>query len=304
MSGVLNRLMPIPDFAFSRDASTRYLPWIIGGLSFLAALLLFAAISMQAQLRANRTDMAHLLTIHVPANLDVPQDVLMDHVKDTLKNDPRVLQMEPVTRAELSTLISPWLGEAASSEALPLPAVLEVRLHSESGDPASLIADLQKLHPHLRVQSYGDWLEDYLATLRLMQTAACALAGLLLMVGACVITFAAHMSLMVHQPAVHLLHSFGATSGYITRQFQWHAAQVSLRGAVPGTLIAAALYAAFGMYIQRDVADTLLPDLRLTFWHSITLLLLLIAITYLARRASRHAILQDLSSGIYRTASA
>ena len=290
-----SRLMPIPDFPFSRDASVRFLPWIIGGLSFLAALLLFACVSMQSQLSASRHHMSHQITVHIPANLDVPQGLLIDHVQESLKSDARVTNVRQVPADELRQLVSPWLGtSAAASDALPLPVLLEVQLSDDATKVGELMQTLQSVHRNIRVQSYGQWLEDYLGTLRMMQMVSFGLALLLLAVSFTVITFAARMSLMLHQPAINLLHSFGATADYIARQFQWHATQLAMRGAIPGILLAIALFVGAGIFLHAPEGERLLPDLRFSPWHLLFAFGLLASMGWVAHRAARGSVLHGL----------
>jgi cell division transport system permease protein len=303
MTFSLNRFMPMPDFPFSKDVSVRFLPWIIGSLCFLSAVLIFGAVSMQTQLNASRHHMARMLTVHIPANLDVPQQMLIDHVEETLRKDNRVEQTTRVDDAELRKLVAPWLGQgAARNDTLPLPVLIEVELKDDATEVNALVTSLQKIHRNLRVQSYAQWLEDYLGTLRLMQTAAFGLALLLLSIVALVITFSARMSLMLHQPAINLLHSFGATGDYIARQFQWHAAQLTLRGAFPGILLALACFGLFGaMAAGAPEGENLLPDLRFSIWHVVWGSILLVASCWLANRAARRAVLSGLNRpGSYR----
>ncbi len=293
---MLSRFMPIPDFPFSRDASSRFLPWIIGGLSFLAAILLFAAVSMQAQLSANRAHMSRMLTVHIPANLDVPQSLLVGQVQEALSADGRVAKSVQVGQTELRALVSPWLGSAAAqSEALPLPVLIEVELKADaSADIGGLSDTIQRVHGGIRVQSYAAWLEDYLHTLRVMQIATLALALLLLAVAALVVTFAARMSLTIHYPAVNLLHSFGATPDYIARQFQWHAAQLALKGALPGIALGGILFTVMGLRLAGGSGETLLPDMRWTIGHAFCLLVLLGGTAGIAIGSARRSVLRGL----------
>ena len=301
MSFSLARFMPMPDFPFSKDASVRFLPWIIGALCFLCAVLLFAAVSMQSQLSSSRQHMARLLTVHIPANLDVPQGMLIDHVQDTLKQDKRVASVRQVADADLRKLVSPWLGQSlAQNNALPLPVLIEVEMKADSENIDGLMQSLQQIHRNIRVQSYGQWLEDYLGTLRLMQATAFGLALLMLGVIAVVITFAARMSLMLHQPAINLLHSFGATADYIARQFQWHAAQLAIRGALPGIMLAILLFVILGYVLHGPEGESLLPDLRFSAWHLAWGAALLLGTCLLANRAARRAVLTGLRRSSFR----
>lgn len=291
---MFSRFMPIPDFPFSRDAASRYLPWIIGGLSFLAAILLFSAVSMQAQLSANRAHMSRMVTIHIPANLDVPQSLLVGQTQDILNADKNVAKSVQVGQTELRALVSPWLGStAAQSEALPLPVLLEVEMKPEA-NAAALTEEIQRLHAGIRVQSYAAWLEDYLHTLRLMQLATLALAILLLAVCALVVMFAARMSLTIHHPAVNLLHSFGATPDYIARQFQWHAAQLALKGALPGIALGGILFTLLGLTVAGKAGETLLPDMRWSLGHAFCLIVLLGGTAGIAIGAARRSVLRGL----------
>ena len=67
--------------------------------------------------------------------------------------------------------------------------------------------------------------------------------GLGLLIAAVIIVLLiTHASVLLHLRVVKLLHNIGAKDSYITRQFQINATRLTLKGVIPGVVVAALLY--------------------------------------------------------------
>jgi cell division transport system permease protein len=118
------------DVPLEKDASSRYLPWLIGFMVFLAALALTAANAVTNLAERWDSGLTGQLTVQVPppgpdANgTDLASKV--QTVLDVLRSQPGVERAEPVSEARMEELLRPWLGRNLEETDLPLPRLISV----------------------------------------------------------------------------------------------------------------------------------------------------------------------------------
>jgi cell division protein FtsX len=124
-----------------------------------------------------------------------------------------------------------------------------------------------------------------------------ALMGILasLIIGglALMIAFMCRASLKLHGRTVSLLHSIGAEDVYIMRQFQHEAFWVTLRGTIPGCILAILTYWAAGYYMSL-LASSMLPSLGFKIGHFILLVLMPLACAGVAWLTARVSVIRQL----------
>ncbi len=95
-----------------------------------------------------------------------------DRVVALLVATPGIADARPLSDEELADLLRPWLGSGAERLAVPLPAVVAVRLSDASLELDKLARLLDTAAPATLVESHGVWIR------RLGGTHARKLAGL------------------------------------------------------------------------------------------------------------------------------
>jgi cell division transport system permease protein len=187
--------------------------------------------------------------------------------------------------------VEPWLGPAARTADLPLPALVDVRIAAGT-DVAALRGRLQTT-PGVTVEEPGTWLAD----LRLLaQSVRWVSMALLLVIGSAAVgavIFSANAGLAVHRPEVELLHVMGATDAHVARQFQRHMTRLALTGALAGFAVAALTLAGLGRMAAR-VNAALLPDLALSAWQWGALAAVPLLAGALAAASSRLTVIRTL----------
>jgi cell division transport system permease protein len=137
--------------------------------------------------------------------------------------------------ARLSALLRPWLGE---SVALPVPAVIELRLHDPRADPVLVGDRLAATVPGAVVEAHGIWVQR-LATLALsLQTIAWSILALVAAVAAAVVAVATRAGLAARRDAVEVLHGLGASDADIAGRFARRLGFLAAAGALLGTAAA------------------------------------------------------------------
>lgn len=287
------------DVPLARDASERFLPWLIAFMVYLAALALASAIVVHQLVARWDTGLSGQLTVEVPlADLEASareRQVKIDRVLTLLRGTPGVTGAMHYQPAEIAQLLEPWLGSGIADQNLPLPAMIAVTVDpAQPPDLAALGRALQRAVPGTLLDDHQRWLGNLLDLARSLQLVA---AVILVLVGAAAVlavAFVARAGLAMHGPAIELLHLMGARDAYIARQFQRHALRLGLRGGVIGTVLALATILPVGYLIERS-QDGMLPGLSWSLPEWGTLALLPVATALVTMVTARLTVLGTLA---------
>jgi len=269
------------DVPLASDSSTRFVPWIIGTMVFLSALVLAVALVLESAI--DRWQLAHSvqLTVEVPPSAD---QAALERVLATLRAVPGVVEAAPVGQQRIAELLQPWIGDDLELSNLPLPVLIDVRLATPGAlDIAAMQAILGEVQAGVRVDDGRRWLEPVRATASALQVVSGLV--LVLIVAASIITviFMTRTGLAVHRDTIGVLHQVGARDSFVAGQFQRHAFRLALWGGVPGALLAALCL----VVIERlagGLDAPLLPELALGGggWIAIAVLPLVAAVISVA----------------------
>jgi cell division transport system permease protein len=215
------------------------LPLLVAAMAFLAALALAgwfgtAALSQHWQQGAGAS-----LTVQVPQATDLAgrgDQTRLAAVLALLTGMPGVASAHTLSDQELGDLLRPWLGQGADRLAIPIPAVIAVRLTDAAADLEPLSRRLTEAAPGTLVEDHGVWIRRLAVLARSLQ--ACAGLALLLVAGvaAAVIAVATRAGLSTRRDAIEIVHGLGATDRYIAGRFAGRATLLAASGAVAGSL--------------------------------------------------------------------
>ena len=179
-----------------------------------------------------------------------------------LAGTPGVAEARALTDEELAELLRPWLGSGAERLALPLPAVIAVRLADPGIELDKLGRRLESAAPGTLVESHGVWIRRLAVLARSLQ--ACAGLALLLVaaVAAVVIAVATRAGLVARREAIEIVHGLGATDGYIAARFAGRATLLATTGGIAGAVVALPVLltlASLAAPFAGDAPETLSP---------------------------------------------
>ena len=120
------------DLPLHQSAASRFLPWTIGGLLYLAVVALAVAGVADEALRlyGMRTK---LVTVSLPSIEDAGRgEREMAAAIEMLNGTRGVISAVPVPPEELEALVEPWLGTAKANVDLPLPRLIDVTLDPQA----------------------------------------------------------------------------------------------------------------------------------------------------------------------------
>lgn len=217
---------------------TRYLPWIVAILTFLAALAASGGLLLYRSVDAWSDDLESVLTVEVGG----PRDSLearIDALAERLGRSELVQSVRVVPADEIVSLLQPWLGSDAVITDLPLPGLIDVRLHGP--DPVA-VARLRVLvaesEPSAEIDDHGVWLGQLRGLARAAQLLSFTVVVLVGAATVLAIIFGTRAALAAHRDIVELVHIMGARDGAIAGRFQRQAVMMALRGGFVGLALA------------------------------------------------------------------
>jgi cell division transport system permease protein len=251
------------------DGSTRFLPWLVALMVYLAALTIAGGAALHNAVESWNAGLAGTLTVELPRGTDgapVAQDRI-DAAVAQLGRIPGIAHAERLDAAAETRLLAPWLGQDIDVSVLPLPVLIDVQTKPGALiDPDTLAQRLVVVAPGTRVESHGSWLARLFRIARLVELGAAATVVLIGCVAVLTVVFTTRTGLAIHAPVVQLIHLIGASDAYVARQFQWHAFRLGLGGGGIGLLMALVSYGALRWTADQGLLPgeaALLPTFRL-----------------------------------------
>jgi cell division transport system permease protein len=215
----------------------------------------------------------------------------LDSLAAALRSAPGVTSVEAVPESEMRRTLERWLGPAAQSADLPVPALVNFDVK-----PGLALAPIERrvraIAPGAQISAHADRVGPLLRSMRALQWLAFGLVLLLSAAAAAAVVLAARGALDTHRSTIEVMHGIGATDLQLTHLFQrkiaLDALLGSLVGAAAGSLVLL-LLASGASFAGALVGGATLAPLDL-----VALLLLPLVLTALATWVGRMAVLAAL----------
>jgi cell division transport system permease protein len=133
-----------------------------------------------------------------------------------------------------------WLGSAASSPDLPVPALVTLQL-TPGANLAAIEAKVRQSTPSARLIAETSELKPLLSSVRALQWLALSLVLLMAAATAAAVVLAARGALDTHRSTIEIMHGIGATDAQLARLFQAKIAVDAAAGAIAGAIGAASV---------------------------------------------------------------
>ncbi|WP_119165243.1 cell division protein FtsX [Algihabitans albus] len=282
----------------ARDASARFLPWLIAFMVYLAGLALLAAVAMDEVAARWQGDLEGRLTVQVPPPSD-PSDAAarqerLDRVVQALLITPAVSEVEVLSRAQTAALLEPWLGEAAAAPELPAPDLVAVTLRSALPELGDLPQRLATEVPGTAIDDHQRWLARLFALAGSIEALALLVVALVGVAAVATVIFVTRTGLAIHRQVIELLHVMGARDLYVAEQFQGHALRLGLAGGIGGAFAAALTVLGIG-WLLRGEQSVVLPGIELSPWQWSLLAILPLTTGLVAMLTARWTVLRTLA---------
>ena len=137
------------------------MPWVIAIMIALTVMAAAAGLALSNVASNARAEIAGGITVQIVEGAPAARERQASRALTFLTGREDVVSVRRVPDAELAALLEPWLGEAAAgSEAVPTPALIDVRL---SGPVTArrlqdLRSELVAEVPRARIDAQAGWL--------------------------------------------------------------------------------------------------------------------------------------------------
>lgn len=284
------------DLPLERDESSRFIPWIVALMVYLASLALAGALVAGSAVERWSQGLAGSLTAQImPAEgADAKATKLrVETAMALLLGTAGITHVEVLSDERVAKLLEPWLGSADVRE-LPLPILIDVRLEPGAVlDLAALGARLAEAVPGAALDDHQRWLHELIKLGRSVELIAALILVLIAATAAAVTVFGTRTALAIHHNVIEVMHLIGAQDSYVARQFQAHALAIGLKGGLAG--LAAAALTLLALDTLGGSAGGLLPELSLQPWQWLALLFPPAATTLIAMLTARATVLNTLA---------
>jgi len=265
-------------------------PWVIAIMTFTIMLIAATGLAL--------ANTAAVLSRAIEArySLEVPGGgANLDALLQAVRSSPGVSAADAVSETEMRKTLERWLGPAAQSEELPVPALINFNVR-QGTNLQSIQQRSQAIAPGARIVSHRESVGPLLRSLALLQVLAFGLVLLLSAAAAAAVVLAARGALDTHRFTIDVMHGIGATDLQVTNLFQRKIAIDAFVGSMTGGFAAALviLLLAGGAAFVRDMTGGATLGLR----DIIILTLLPFALTALATWVARTAVLRALRDAL------
>lgn len=278
-----HRASRFDELGLRRAMAGPVLPLLVAAMALLAALAMAGWVGSSALARQWREGAESALTVQVPQPADPAAKGTTTRLAAAvaiLTATPGVDFVHAMSDEELNTLLRPWLGTGAERLALPLPAVVAVRLARKDVDTVAIQRTLADAVPGSFLEDHGVWIQRLSALAFSLR--ACALLALCLVcaVAVAVIAVATRAGLAARRDAIEIVHGLGATDGFVAGRFASRATTLAGLGgligasmAVPVLIALTGLVAPFtGTTVSINSPEDALSVLSPTMWISVAML--------------------------------
>ena len=218
------------------------MPWVIAIMIALTVIAAGGALALANFTAQTRAGLESGLTIQIVEPDPVARASQVEAAVAVLRRQAGLTEIRVVPEAELARLVKPWLGEAAGSDAVALPALIDARL--ETSASASMLTrlrgELARTAPAARLDRQSDWLGPIFDAIRALRWLALMLIVLLTLASAAAVWLAARNALDANRETIEIVHHLGGNDAQIAGIFQRSVLIDAALGGVLGLALGAA----------------------------------------------------------------
>lgn len=255
------------DLPLKGDATSRFLPWLVALMTFLAAVAVAGVFVLGGLVSRWDHDVSGTLTVQVePVAGDNGEALTEERVRDAvelMKRVPGVTGARALDKTQTLALLEPWLGSTEVVRDLPLPRLIDVTVDpNRVVDLAEVSEVLARKVPGASLDDHRVWLSRLINLSRTVEWLAIGILALIGLVTSATVVYATRTGMAVHHGIIEVLHLIGAQDDYIARQFADRAFALAFAGGLLGVGMAVPALSAIGWAAHR-LEGGFLPQLSL-----------------------------------------
>jgi len=283
------------DLPLDKDAHSRFLPWLIAFMVFLAVLAIGGILVLNATAERWDQGVGGTLTVQIAATEDPKKDQNnLQEVLNVIAQQAGIERYIVIEEERMMALLEPWLGADALAADLPLPKLIDVGLADEAQfDLKGFTRTLQLRVPEASVDDHRVWLQRLVNLIRTVELIALAVLVFIALATMGTVIFTTRTGLAVHKEAIEVLHLIGAQDSYIAGQFAGRAMILGLKGGLIGLLLGLPALLAVG-YLAESLEDAALPDISFGIIEWAVFAAIPLGVAFLAMTTARSTVLRSL----------
>jgi len=262
------------------------MPWVIAIMSFSILIIAATGLALAGTAASLGEAIATRYSLEVPNGANDLGALLA-----ALKASPGVDAVDAVPESEMRRTLERWLGPAAQSADLPVPALIDFDARPGT-DLGAVERRVQAIAPAARIGAHRDRVAPLLRSMRALQWLAFGLVLLLGAAAASAVVLAARGALDTHRFTIEVMHGIGATDLQLTHLFQRKIAIDALVGSLAGAAAGAVVLLLLAS--GASFAGELTGGAALSAPALVVLVLLPFVLTALATWVARMAVLAAL----------
>ncbi len=282
---------------FERRAASRFVPYIIAAMVFLAALASAGAMGVAGAISGWTAAMSGTLTVQIlPDREGMPaSQATLRRIAGLLRSTPGVARVSIIDERSSRALLEPWLGRGKLTPDLPIPRLIDVQLKPNASlDIAELTKRLRAGAPTAILDDHRQWLGNLLKLARSMEILALFVLGLTSAICIAAVVFATRSGLSIHHRVAEILHIIGARDRFIAGQFERQALRYGLTGGLVGLALAVLTLLGLGRLLG-EIQIFGLSTLEFSPGHWLALAALVPGVTLIAMATARVTVLRALA---------
>jgi cell division transport system permease protein len=264
--------------------------WVIAIMSFSIVVIAAAGLALASTAATLSQAIASRYSVELPAGGGDVQALL-----NAVRSAPGVTSADAVPESEMRGTLERWLGPAARSPDLPVPALVDFDVQP-GADLAAIQKKVQSVAPDASITAHREAVRPLLHSLRVLQWVAFGLVLLLSAAASAAVVLAARGALENHRFTIEVMHGIGATDVQVTNLFQRKIAIDAFVGSIAGA--AAAGLVLLTLSAGATFFGQLTGGATLSAWDLLVLFLLPLGLTGLATWVARHAVLAALRKAL------
>jgi len=265
-------------------------PWVIAIMTFSIMLIAASGLALASTAALVARSIESRYALEVPGGA-----ASLAPLAQVVRSTAGVTSVEAVPESDMRQTLERWLGPAAQSAELPVPALINF-----DAAPGTRLGALQQraraIAPGARLVAHRDSVGPLLHSLRLLQWVAFGLVVLLSIAASAAVVLAARGALDTHRFTIEVMHGIGATDLQVTHLFQRKILINALVGSLAGAFAAAIVLLLLAS--GAALAGELTGGATLGLLDLLVLALLPFALTVLATWVARTAVLRSLRKAL------
>ena len=231
-----------PILPLNNNVFTRFLPWLVGFMVYIAILILsvsFISQSIGEKWTAGITKNLSVQILYDENISDNKRAEILDRATIMISQTQGVQYARALSRKELNALLAPWLGGGLNYTNLPIPDMIDVQIEKGVDIDIKLIEDnLSKVTEDIIIDNHQEWRQKVQTIIKSIRNIIGILTTLIFICSIFMVIAGTHGLMSMNKDTINMLLIMGATDKFISSDFCNHAFFLGLKGSIGGFLFA------------------------------------------------------------------